>query len=390
MRSVQVFVFLAALSLLPAVAVAQSSGASVQVKVLKYDPSPAEAGKFVDVWLSVRAVGNVALRDYVVEVLPDFPFFLAAGEDSVRKFPVIDSNGVVARFKVRVDESAPNQDSDLKIAYYPVGSATKSVRDVKLSVLGKADVEIFSAEPDTLLPGKPTKVKFWVKNTGSAPIRDLVVSWSDPDGDILPLADENRHKIGEIGVGESQYVEFNMIADPSASQGVNLIDVTLEFLRFGNSSKRSSEIAFIVGGLTNFEVAQESVGQGTLSLSVANVGVNSATGVILSVPDQDGWRVTGASDSFLGNLEPGDFTVASVEAVPLLQGERQTLKVSVHYTDTVGIRQSVEKGVVMRLDNLISQPKKDDSGAFYIVLVLALAAAVVAHFKFNAFKLKRR
>lgn len=391
MKAAYLLAFLVALSALPAASFAQSSGASVSIQVLKYDPAPAEPGKFVDIWLSVRNAGQASLKNYVVEVLPEFPFFLAAGEDSVREFPVIDSSGVVARYKMRVDESAPNQDADLKVAYYPEGSGVKPVADVKVSVLGKADVELFKAEPDTLLPGRPTKVVFWVKNTGNAPIRDLAVSWSDSDSDILPLADENRHKIAEIGVGESVPVEFNMIANPSAQQGVKLVEVEMEFVRFGNATSRSSNIAFIIGGLTDFQVAQESVDAGTVSLSVANIGVNAATGVLVSVPDQDGWEVTGASDSFLGNLEPGDFTVASVEVRPLSQSQRQSLKVYVQYTDTVGVRQSAEKEVAVNLAGL-SPPKKDDSGLVYVLVFVAAAAALaVAHFKFKVFgKMKRR
>ena len=52
---------------------------------------------------------------------------------------------------------------------------------------------------------------------------------------------------------------------------------------------------------------------GEISLSVANVGNNMAYSVKVSVPDQDGYKVSGSSSTIVGNLEKGDYTIASFD-----------------------------------------------------------------------------
>ena len=48
-----------------------------------------------------------------------------------------------------------------------------------------------------------------------------------------------------------------------------------------------------------------------ISLSVANVGNNMAYAVKVSVPEQEGYRVSGSSSTIVGNLQKGDYTIAS-------------------------------------------------------------------------------
>jgi len=361
--------------LLPSVVMAQTSS-GVGIEVLKHDPAPAEAGKFLELWISIDKRGTFNLNNHIIEIVPGFPFSLASDESPTKEFAVIDTNGAVARFKLSVAENAPNGDATLKVRNYPKGSPTTAAQELTIPILGKVDIEIASVSTDTLIPGQPIDVKFIFENSGNAPVRDLIIKWNDPEGGILPLAGENRFRIDNLEIGESREVEFRMIADPKIEQGVQVINIDMEFQRFGTSDNRTSQVAFIVGGLTDFDVAQDEIEDGSLSLSVANIGVNSATGVLLSVPEQEGWQITGGSNVFLGNLESGDFTVASVDLVPLSNDLTQKLKVKVDYTDTVGIRQSIEKDVVINLSNLLESKKGDqDFTLYYVIIAVIIIAA---------------
>ena len=66
-----------------------------------------------------------------------------------------------------------------------------------------------------------------------------------------------------------------------------------------------------VGGSTDFDVSFSESSQGQTSLSVANVGNNIAYAVKVSIPEQDGYKVSGSSSTIVGNLEKGDYTIAS-------------------------------------------------------------------------------
>lgn len=344
--------FILIFSLVVSTALAQSI--NVKVSTLKYDPSPAEPGKFLDLWLSIDNKGTGIVQNYVVELVPGYPFFLDSNENATRKFDSIDADGARMKYRIRVAEDAPDGDSILKVKHYQEGSSTFITEDLKISILGKINVDISSIEPDTLIPGNPTKVKFLFNNTGMAPVRDLIITWSDPNNKILPLGGENRFRIDELGVGASRTVEFRMIADPSITQGVHVININMSFQRFGQADSRTSQIAFIVGGLTDFDVAQQEINSNSLSVSVANIGVNTATGVMISIPDQPGWKVIGSSNVFLGNLNPGDFTVASVQIQPLSK-EINKIDAKIEYTDTTGVRQSLSKQLSINQAQITAQ-----------------------------------
>ena len=128
---------------------------------------------------------------------------------------------------------------------------------------------------------------------------------------------------------------------------------------------------------TDFDVvAQDSTTQGT-SFAIANTGQNTATAVIVSIEPSEGMNITGTSSSILGNLAAGDYTTVSFQ-ISSMAGNRTagsrtqynpnnpnrnssqqsgnftrqpanqvTMKIT--YTDTAGIRNTIEKTVPMSL-----------------------------------------
>lgn len=74
---------------------------------------------------------------------------------------------------------------------------------------------------------------------------------------------------------------------------------------------------------------------------------------MVRVPDQQGWKVSGSKSSIIGNLDKGDYTVATFSlsggGAPSEEGVRQQRQQSVlleiAYTDTMGQRLVVEKQV---------------------------------------------
>jgi hypothetical protein len=133
-----------------------------------------------------------------------------------------------------------------------------------------------------------------------------------------------------------------------------------------------------VGGETDFDVSFSESDAGEISLSVANVGNNMAYSVKVSVPDQDGYKVSGSSSTIVGNLEKGDYTIASFNVASTQaaggneegsggvppdsakagsEGENVTstsmdsnpLKVQIEYTDAKGERITVDKEVELEM-----------------------------------------
>jgi hypothetical protein len=97
---------------------------------------------------------------------------------------------------------------------------------------------------------------------------------------------------------------------------------------------------------TSFDlVVQESTGN-EVSLAIANVGKNPANSLIVRIPEQEQFRVSGTSGQMVGNLDAGDYSIVGFSVLPSGRGSGEEslgrmLQVQIDYTDIIGERRSV-------------------------------------------------
>jgi hypothetical protein len=361
----------------PSAAFTDMSGTkALSVSLVNQDPDPATAGDVVEIRLGIENIGGDTVNDLMIEVVPEYPFGLVADEPAVQKITTLNSyqkeeNMNIIKFKVRVDQDASAGGYELKIKFYEQGSSGIIEKSVTIDVKNKEMAEIIQIDKTNLVPGKQTSLKFKINNVGKAPLKDLVFNWVNEDKIILPVGSDNTKYIKYIEIGDSVELEYQVVADPEATPGLYELKLYLTYSDpLVVDEKEISTIAGInVGGGTDFDVAfSESTGTQT-SFTVANIGSNGAYSVSVIVPQQSGWQVTGPSSVIIGNLNKGDYTVASfnlrqMQQIPAdqnqtsggttFQGMRgqnssiqnsDNLKVQIDYTDTVGERKSIEKTV---------------------------------------------
>jgi hypothetical protein len=133
---------------------------------------------------------------------------------------------------------------------------------------------------------------------------------------------------------------------------------------------------------TDFDVVVQDSTAGTTTLAIANIGANTGYSLIVRIPEQQNFGVTGTSANIIGNLNAGDYTLVSFQitsntGIANITGKRGNipptggnmtqirpsfnrtasnismvgggnLAVEISYTDTLGIRRTVQKEV--RLD----------------------------------------
>ena len=270
------------------------------------------------------------------------------------------------------------------------GSVTESMPEVTYAIVfrivGGAIIDVSDVDMAELKPGGETKLKFNITNIGKSPLQDLVFSWNEEKGVILPVYSDNTKYIEYIGAGESTELEYTVVADVNAVAGVYQLDLSLEF-EAGNGGSReiNTTTGVFVGGETDFDVTFSESSAGQTSLSVANTGNNPAYSVTVRVPEQDNFVVLGSTAAIVGNLDKGDYTIVSFPVMstsasfggtgatsqqgPLSEADRQklresfsqrkasennNLKVLIEYTDATGIRRTVEKTVHVQLMTMSS------------------------------------
>jgi hypothetical protein len=117
-----------------------------------------------------------------------------------------------------------------------------------------------------------------------------------------------------------------------------------------------------------------------MSFSVANIGSTPANSVSVMIPEQNSWSLSGPNSVIIGNLNKGDYTVASFKlqsAISNITSQNRagrnnssnaqgrsfqrsmnsspdTLLMQIAYTDTMGVRTVVEKQVNLGSQNSAS------------------------------------
>jgi hypothetical protein len=275
-----------------------------------------------------------------------------------------------------------------------------------INVQSPSTLEFTSIDPASLKPGENRNVIFTITNKGDSSIPNVIFTWTSSGNVVLPLGSGNRVVIPSIGANSYYNLSVEVSVSPSATPGLYPLSTVIQFSdKSGTNQIINSTAGIEIGGETDFDVSLQESTAGTVSLSVANIGVNPATSVAISIPEQDRFSVTGATSVLLGDLNSGEYTMASFQLtsrnvtqnIPAMGNASQIrnvtegnlLKVEISYTDTTGFRQTVQKQVSVTgslLSTSAGQVRTQTRNGLGIWLYVIIGAvgiiAVVVYFKF--------
>lgn len=206
------------------------------------------------------------------------------------------------------------------------------------------NIEIVKVSPTSLIPGEKSELNFELENTGDEDLENVVFSWEEKTGSILPIGLSNTKSIQEFDSGDEETLEFDIFTSASAEPGLYELTLTLTYENESEKITETSKVGVIVGGETDFDVSVSDVSSSGVVLSVANIGKNPAESVTVVIPTQANFKVGSGSSSIIGNLDKGDYSVASFQ-ITSQSGGSSNLNVEIQYTDTMGTRQIITKTV---------------------------------------------
>lgn len=352
----------------------------ISISLVNQDPDPAIAGDVVELRFGIENKGGVAVDNLILEVEPEYPFSVVPGEESVIEVGSLnayqdDDDMKIVKVKIRVDRDASAGSYELKLKEYEKGASVVTQKSISIDVKNRENAEVIHIDKTTIIPGQESELKFTINNVGNAPLRDLSFKWENEDQIILPVGSDNTKYVKYIDIGEGAELSYKVIADTNADPGLYKLDLMLTYddPLTGEEKEVNTIAGVYIGGSTDFDVAFSESSNGEISFSVANIGSNPAYSVSIIVPKQDGWRVSGSDSVIIGNLNKGDYTVASFslqstaaraqlvnqegeemtreemiaarQKMQDSQGESNNVKIQIAYTDTMGKRTNIEKEV---------------------------------------------
>ncbi len=178
---------------------------SVQVNLTNQNPNPARPGEPVELTLSVQNVGSKNLNDISVRINPGYPFSQISGDTLDKSIPYLNArqdnnDAAVLKFKLMTDANAAEgtYDIDILTSTRESGSTSNAVattKTIQLEVRGKEYAQIVTINKANIDVGKEEPLEFIITNTGNSALKNMVVSWKDPKGVILPVYSDNTKYI---------------------------------------------------------------------------------------------------------------------------------------------------------------------------------------------------
>ncbi len=259
--------------------------------------------------------------------------------------------------------------ADLAPGYYRIrvtlqGSSTsdhiRETQDVTITVRSPAALVVRSLSPDHLAPGLGTDINITVANVGPAVLSNVVVRWSSAGNVVFPLGGSNEFQIPAVAPRSEVQVPVRMTSSSSAVPGPYALTFQATYndpTGFGFDT--TSTVGVLVAGSLGLSVGVQDIDEETVTLAVANIGLQPVTGVQVRMISEKGITVTNADTIALGNLPAGAFSTAAFDVRSQGDGGPVAL-IELAYTDSFGTRH--EQSTVIPLQNLAAGPRLGTGG----------------------------
>jgi len=374
---------------------------AISVTLVNQEPDPAPAGDIVEIRIGIKNFGGTPTGNLIVELIPSYPFEAVSGDLLSKQAGPIGGETYgddvkIVKFNLMVDREAVEGSYELDVRYHEEGSSVYTQMELPIDVENKESAEIIHIDKSVLVPGKQSDLQFTINNVGRAPLKDLSFYWESESDSVLPVGSDNTRYIDYIGVGQSREVKYQVIADTNVDPGLYELTLHLD----SDTDNMTTKAGVYVGGNTDFDVSLSDSSGSQKSFTIANIGSNPAYSVLVSVPEQQGWSVNLPGSTIIGNLNNGDYTVATFTLQSELgRGSADALNIQIAYTNTMGEREVVSKEVkvgdvtqnqiVAKMAQRFSGKKQESSWSRYRWYIIGAVVAGLVIVRVNYKKRKQ-
>ncbi len=178
----------------------------------------------------------------------------------------------------------------------------------------------------------------------------------------------------------SMVLHYKVRVDQNAVAGNN--DLKLDYYVNGIEYTQTFSID-VENPQTTFDAVIQEISGSSVSIAIANTGTNTANSVIVKIPDQDSFIASGTNGQMVGNLNSGDYSIVGFTLLPKrsfsstsdstsqtastssvkgtqssgsdnYQSQNTSLKFEIDYTDSIGVRRTVDMSLPLKLSPVSS------------------------------------
>jgi hypothetical protein len=356
-----------------------AGGAMVTASILRYEPTPAEQGNTVDVWVQLSNAGTKA-EMVAIKFQPEYPFSLAPGvQGDVEVGTLAAIENKVVKFTLFIDSNAPNGDRNVKFLYkhgtidqWAMLEAPITIQTQNAGLM----IDSYDVEPSPVIPGQIFNVTLKFRNAGKIAVKNLDVSFDLPEGTFSTIGTGAKKRVDFIPSEETEIVSFQMASDTSTAVKVYNVPVTLSYQDERNKQYTdTAKISLVVNAKPEISLSVDSTkfttktSPGTVSLKIVNKGVVNMKYVSVKLVETPDYEVlSSTNEAYVGNLDSDDFETVDFTIKPKVAEPR--LKVQMEFKDPYNMDYTESYDLPLRI---ITAAELGNGGTPWGMIILGLA-----------------
>ena len=153
-----------------------TSGVYPQITLVNQEPDPAEPGQTFTAKFKIENTGGEAAKNFVIEVIPEYPFSLYTGNATrtIGSVAQYDDDAPIVDFMTKVDSNAVEGTAKLKIRFkFDTSDWVTQEFDINIRT---HDAMLLTEEiktPANVAPGGTADVQIVLKNSADSPLKSI-------------------------------------------------------------------------------------------------------------------------------------------------------------------------------------------------------------------------
>jgi len=186
---------------------------NLEIYQQKYEPYPAEAGKYLTLFIEVFNNATEEAENVTLILEPEYPFSLDKNEQAERFFyeiPGIDS--VVLQYKIRVDSKAVEGWNELKLKYHFTGGSwvTRKFEIYVTEAENESELEFILGQIDPIAyPTGTSTVSIEIANIAPGTAYYTIIEASCPVAKVIP----EKTFVGTLDADDFDTLDLDMTFD---------------------------------------------------------------------------------------------------------------------------------------------------------------------------------
>jgi len=366
--------------------------AYLEATIMKYEPQPAQPGKYVKVYIKLENNGTANAKNVALEVNPEYPFSLDPGKSNRKEVGLLGPKSVyVAEFSLRVDEKAVEGTNKLKVRYN-IDEKQQSWAEQQLDISVQTDnpvlsIDSITIEPQQIIPGSTGTIKLRVKNLADTFLSDINVNIDLSSSTLLfaPMNSPSEKNLYQLNSQATYEFDFEIIAYPNTPAGIYKIPVEITYSNnVGTKYTKSDIIGVIVNSEPDIKVVVDSTTLvqeqrvGNIVLKIINKGLNDVKLMNLKMVQTDDFEILSATnEEYIGNLDSDDFETAEFR---ILLKESNTVEIPLELEYRDYNNKLYHKDVKLKLNVYSSKKLGLTNGSnwwVYLIIVIVIAGVFI-------------